>query len=130
MRSWIVGIVAVSLLGMNACWGHKPHRPHHHDRPDGSVPKGPDSCSSDTSDTVDVVSCQQIEDLYLEEGALPSGACAEGQPGCDVGLECCCGACAPNLVCQCSEGTWGCYFTDFCMRGSCGEGGVSAPDAG
>ena len=129
MRSWIVGIVVVSLLGMNACWGYKPHKPHHHDRPDTGIPTGPDSCTSDTTDTVDVVSCQQIEEL-MAEGEFPSGACAADQPACEEGEECCCGACAPNVICECYDGTWGCYFTDFCLRGSCGEGGIGSPDAG
>lgn len=130
MRSWIVGIVtAVSLLGMNACWGAKPHHHPHDDRPDTGIPTGPDSYTSDTTDTVEVVSCQQIEEL-IAEGDYPSGPCAEDQPTCEEGIECCCGACAPNVVCQCYDGTWGCYFTDFCLRGSCPEGGLEAWDAG
>lgn len=49
---------------------------------------------------------------------VSSGCAAEGQR-CEYGQECCCGQCAPSLVCTCQAGQWGCYYTDFCMIPGC-----------
>jgi hypothetical protein len=137
-------LIAVSSLASYACSGHKPHGHHGHDRPDTGVPTSPDTTSPDTTSpdttcpdatspdttddtTVDVVSCSLIEQQVEEYGDMPSGVCAEEQPTCEIGRECCCGRCAPNVVCDCYEGTWVCYYTDFCLIPFCPDGGLG-PD--
>lgn len=116
------GVVVLSWLGACACIGHKPHP--HHNKPD----TGGTSPSTSEETTVPPVSCDLIEQQYEEYGELPQGECSLEQPECSIGIECCCGRCAPNIVCECYEGSWGCYFTDFCMFPFCREGGL--PDAG
>jgi hypothetical protein len=117
------GLIAVSSLAICACSGHKPHGHHGHNRPDTGVPTSPDTTSQNTTDETAVVSCNWIEEQVEESGKTPSGACADEQPTCEIGRECCCGSCAPNVVCECYEGTWACYYTDFCLIPFC-------PDAG
>ncbi len=34
---------------------------------------------------------------------------------CEFGEECCCGQCFPSLICECSGGQWGCFFSDACL---------------
>jgi|GEM_PF-1557895 len=49
---------------------------------------------------------------------LQGGACESGQR-CKYGQECCCGECAPSMVCECFGGAWGCHSTDFCLIPGC-----------
>lgn len=98
----------------------KPHH-HHEDEPEAGTITAPTDESVVTS-----IPCPVRDDEDVE---LPEGACSPGQQSCRLGRECCCGRCAPNVVCECLEGQWGCYYTDFCAFPSCNEGGVG-PDGG
>lgn len=63
-------------------------------------------------------------------GAQPGGLCTNEGQSCSIGEECCCGECAPSLVCDCYSGTWSCYYTDFCLRPGCDDPDVvDAQDA-
>ena len=44
----------------------------------------------------------------------PNSGCT-GDMTCNIGQECCCGACHPSMVCTCGGGKWGCYATDACL---------------
>lgn len=74
-------------------------------------------------DTSDATSADVEKDLA---SACPSdspmgmqdGGCLTGQR-CEYGQECCCGECAPSLVCECFGGAWGCHNTDFCLIPGC-----------
>ena len=55
----------------------------------------------------------------------PGAACTVEGTRCEYGSETCCGLTHPSYVCQCSGGSFGCYYTDACMGApmgcSCGE---------
>lgn len=76
-----------------------------------------------------------LEPTGSDCGALnpsPGGACSDDGLRCEIGQECCCGQCYPSMVCQCGEGSWGCYATDACLGASlsCPDGGQSPIDSG
>jgi hypothetical protein len=100
---------------------------------EGDHHDGPETGATITDEsTIAIISCQLIEQREEEEGEEPTGACSPEQPSCDLGRECCCGRCRPNMVCECLEGQWSCYHTDFCAFPSCIEAGVDStnPDSG
>jgi hypothetical protein len=116
-------LVAGSWLTLSAC-GHGHSHHHHHDKPDTGTPS-----TTTEEPIVAPISCRVIERQEEEEGILPRGACSPAQELCELGRECCCDRCAPNVVCQCSEGQWLCYYTDFCAIPFCPDGGLG-PDGG
>ena len=44
-----------------------------------------------------------------------SDPCDAAGLSCEYGQECCQGSCFPSYVCDCSGGTWSCYYTDACF---------------
>lgn len=117
VRDWVrlSAVVATCGFGMSGCKKPDPYNP-----PDTGVattspePDGGLSCPVDVQD---------------EEAQWPIGQCAPPQQSCEFGQECCCGRCAPSVVCECFDGEWGCYYTDFCFFPSCDEGGTPDPDS-
>jgi|SRR5690606_2677362 len=108
-----LGVLAATCwLGVTGC-----------KKPEPFVP--PDSGLATTSGEVST----QAElpcpvDMQDEAVEWPVGQCAPPQEACEFGQECCCGRCAPSIVCECFEGEWGCYHTDFCFFPFCYDGGV------
>src|SRR5262249_22194534 len=43
-----------------------------------------------------------------------SGGACTGAAHCEYRQECCCGACHPSTICDCSKGAWACSATDAC----------------
>jgi hypothetical protein len=117
-------LVSGSWLTLSAC-GHGHSHHHHHDKPDTGAPS-----TTTEEPMVAPISCREIERLKEEEGELPKGACAPEQPTCEIGEECCCGICAPNVICECYDGQWSCAFTDYCLFAECEGGAVAPADAG
>jgi hypothetical protein len=73
------------------------------------------------------VECSSAINLSGIEGK----ACNDEAARCDVGEECCCGECSPELVCSCNDGRWDCYYTDFCaFTENCGGAGGQGGQAG
>lgn len=105
-------VLAACWLGVTAC-----KRPHSHDVPDAAATTTPRDEWMEES-----LPCPINQ--QDEEAEMPRGACVPGQQSCNIGRECCCGRCAPNVVCECIDGEWGCYHTDFCFAFSCDEGGA------
>jgi hypothetical protein len=70
------------------------------------------------------------------------GVCPASEPGfpdtcdaiglhCDYGQECCNNNCYPSYSCDCTGGTWSCYYTDACFgQGGCDSGLTSVDDDG
>ncbi len=57
------------------------------------------------------------------------GTCNADGAHCEYGQECCCGSCAPAVVCNCSGGQWGCFYTDYCLIPSCCPAGQAYTEA-
>lgn len=110
-------LVMGAWLAVVAC-SHPPE--HHHNQPDTGATITPSEEPVATP-----IPCPVSEDEE-DDVEPPRGACAPEQQSCRFGRECCCGRCAPNLVCECLEGQWACYFTDFCSFPSCSPGGEDA----
>jgi hypothetical protein len=60
--------------------------------------------------TIAVETCPEVPPIQ-------SPVVASSTLHCEYGQECCCGACAPSLVCSAEAGEmFRCYNTDFCLR--------------
>ena len=70
-----------------------------------------------------------VEPSCPAEAPLGIEAC-DGELSCEYGEECCCGECYPSLICNCTDGRWGCYFTDACLHPGCEEECPAEPPIG
>lgn len=76
------------------------------------LPSAPDALSDPSPDPGDAGPAGCPEEPMLQGKCIAPLRCEYGQ-------ECCCGQCFPSLVCNCLDGTWGCYATDACMIPGC-----------
>ncbi|MFO0746188.1 MAG: hypothetical protein U1F43_11010 [Myxococcota bacterium] len=105
----------------------------------GDAPSDTADAPSDTSDAADDEATDGDADVTTTDdadadvsgcaGASPGGTCSEEGAHCDLGQECCCGACHPSLVCSCGAGQWACFYTDACLVPACPDAG-DASDTG
>ncbi len=83
--------------------------------PDGSDIDGFAVADAGPGFDVEVVTtCASLAQVESPQG-LP---CAPGLH-CEIGLECCCGACSASLVCDCQGQRFDCYWTDSCLGMPC-----------
>lgn len=54
----------------------------------------------------------------------PGNSCSSSNLSCKYGEECCCGECSHSFQCDCEDGEWMCFYTDFCFREPCGSKGM------
>jgi len=92
------------------------------------VPDRPPTDTAEEDLPVDLPDHPGLPDPAPDPGDAGPGACppepvlqgtCTGPLQCEYGQECCCGQCHPSLVCNCLEGSWGCYATDACMIPGC-----------
>ncbi len=57
-----------------------------------------------------------------------SDACAPEGLHCDYGEECCANNCYASYGCDCSGGTWSCFYTDACLNPGCDPGAANIDD--